>query len=430
MDYIEFSNSIKEKYPYYKDADNGELARKMLEKYPYYKDKVDTSNIDSDYQKKTEQMVGYPQNQPETYDKTAQVLFPRTSKTDPIIDPAKQQLASLGLDLLSLPGRVSMSGPRTYRQTSQDIISGKPVIESIKDIPRKIVENVSFIETPSEKGALTTASNIVEDIGRNPATIIPGPGRIGGTIAKIAPKLTLVARESVPAMVQGLGRVLAEGGTQVGIGESNRLAEGRDLGEGTPLEYGLEGGLGLGLGLVPGLRSWAKESAEKSAGKGINYKDYIMGGTPQSAEKSALGARDLMKNWMGKFYNPEKSIQDNAQVFVDLVEYNPNFSDLKNSDAVKSFFKSVNEQLPKTGSEYIPYLAANLVKNVPFVGKPAASAILASKAVEPFQNVPKTAVYSSLGRGLGSTLLQNLNAPEQDQVSRFRKFIGTDSTKQ
>ena len=38
MDYNEFSEKIKAKYPQYKDMDNKELAQKMVAKYPQYGD--------------------------------------------------------------------------------------------------------------------------------------------------------------------------------------------------------------------------------------------------------------------------------------------------------------------------------------------------------------------------------------------------------
>ena len=40
MNYIEFSQSIKNKYPQYKDIDDLELANKMIAKYPEYSEKV------------------------------------------------------------------------------------------------------------------------------------------------------------------------------------------------------------------------------------------------------------------------------------------------------------------------------------------------------------------------------------------------------
>ena len=40
LDYNEFAEKIKQKYPAYKDVDNYELATKMVEKYPEYKDQV------------------------------------------------------------------------------------------------------------------------------------------------------------------------------------------------------------------------------------------------------------------------------------------------------------------------------------------------------------------------------------------------------
>ena len=36
VDYIEFAEKIKEKYPQYKDVDSLTLAQKMVEKYPQY----------------------------------------------------------------------------------------------------------------------------------------------------------------------------------------------------------------------------------------------------------------------------------------------------------------------------------------------------------------------------------------------------------
>ena len=40
LDYNEFAEKIKQKYPAYEDVDNYELATKMVEKYPEYKDQV------------------------------------------------------------------------------------------------------------------------------------------------------------------------------------------------------------------------------------------------------------------------------------------------------------------------------------------------------------------------------------------------------
>lgn len=48
MNYIEFSNKIKIKYPEYKDIDDLELATKIVDKYPEYKDTVDFDKIEED----------------------------------------------------------------------------------------------------------------------------------------------------------------------------------------------------------------------------------------------------------------------------------------------------------------------------------------------------------------------------------------------
>lgn len=47
MDYNEFAQRIKNKYPEYKDMDNKELATKIIDKYPEYKSQVTFENIDS-----------------------------------------------------------------------------------------------------------------------------------------------------------------------------------------------------------------------------------------------------------------------------------------------------------------------------------------------------------------------------------------------
>ena len=41
IDYNEFAEKIKAKYPQYKDVDNYTLASKMVEKYPQYQGQVD-----------------------------------------------------------------------------------------------------------------------------------------------------------------------------------------------------------------------------------------------------------------------------------------------------------------------------------------------------------------------------------------------------
>lgn len=47
MDYNEFAQRIKNKYPEYKDMDNKELSEKIIAKYPEYKSQVTFENIDS-----------------------------------------------------------------------------------------------------------------------------------------------------------------------------------------------------------------------------------------------------------------------------------------------------------------------------------------------------------------------------------------------
>ena len=46
LDYNEFAEKIKAKYPEYKDVDNYTLASKMVEKYPEYAPQVDLKKKD------------------------------------------------------------------------------------------------------------------------------------------------------------------------------------------------------------------------------------------------------------------------------------------------------------------------------------------------------------------------------------------------
>ena len=63
MDYNEFANKIKEKYPDYSDMDNASLTRAMMSKFPEYSD-IDTSSMD----KQATQNTGYDYSSQEEYD--------------------------------------------------------------------------------------------------------------------------------------------------------------------------------------------------------------------------------------------------------------------------------------------------------------------------------------------------------------------------
>lgn len=60
MDYNEFANKVKEKYPDYADMSNEDLARAMMKKFPEYSD-IDTSGISSP------KSQGYAYSSPEEY---------------------------------------------------------------------------------------------------------------------------------------------------------------------------------------------------------------------------------------------------------------------------------------------------------------------------------------------------------------------------
>ena len=272
-------------------------------------------------------------------------------------------------------------------------------------------------ETPSEKGFIQTVSNVAEDIARHPATVIPGPGRVGGVVAKIAPELTLAAKEAVPAIVQGLGRVGAEGATQIGIGEVGRMSKGEESTTGDRI---LEGTLGTALGVVPGLRSWGKTASDKAVGDVLAYKASVSGKVPEKPLEETLRMTQEIKSQMGEFYNPNKSFIDNLRTFDDLVKFYPEFA----------------KQIPKEALETLQFVkdrTAGLKRNlglwdyvattIPFVKPAYIAGKSAKEGASLATNMGNYPIQSSIARGFGASLLDNLSRPAQDKVEQTKSKI-------
>ena len=381
------------------------------------------------YRKQTEQMIGYPRN--EMYDKTAQTLFPRTSKTNPIFDPAKQQLTSLGLDLVSLPGRHLASLSKAEKETIQDVVKGGSIIDALLNVPERYVESFGMTrnEPKLDDNLLDKGFNFFNDMARHPASIIPGPGRLGSVGSKLVeavrPGTMLAAREAIPAALQGLGRLAAESGTQVAIGEADRIAAGKDFGEGTGVEYGLEAGLGGLTGIIPGIRSFAKESVAKDIGNVYNYNLGVMGAdalpTRLQAEQKL---EQLLDNLIQQSNHPNikqmtqnVSLFDKARTVKEIIKKSPHYA---GNRQIGDFLNDILAgQI--TGS---PAKAATayLAGYVPIVGKPISNVVAASALAPALSNIPRNVQTSSLQRGLGATLLDNLeNDPKRDVTSTLKR---------
>lgn len=383
---------------------------------------------ESKMQKNQSPLSDYPRK--EIVEDTESAIFPRTSKLEEV-GPSKQRSASVGFDLLSLPGRTTMAVPRTVRELVVDSYNTNPekgYLENLREVlstvPSKFSDNLAMTETPSEKGFVKTAINVGEDIARHPATIIPGPGRIGGAIAKFAPELTLAARETVPAIVQGLGRVGAEGATQIGIGEVQRASTGEESSVGDIL---LEGTVGSATGLIPGLRSWGRGKADRTVGDIITQHKNLMGGELRGFSsdvgpiQNAEEMKGMLKEVMGGFYKPELSLTQNLNVYKMLAEKNPLFA--KDKDYAKPIIDVIENGLKDTRQTL--GIGDLIVSKLPIVGPAYIGGKTAEHASTVLSSLKNDPSKSSLVRGAGASLLQDLSRPAQDKVVQTQAQLDT-----
>lgn len=357
-------------------------------------------------------------------------VFPRTSKLDED-GLSKQRSASVGLDLLSLPGRTTMAVPRTVRDVLVDSYNTNPekgyfenVGEILTTIPSRFSDNLAMTETPSEKGFVKTAINVGEDAARHPATVIPGPGRIGTAIAKFAPELTLAAREFVPSVVQGIGRVGAEGATQIGIGEAQRASQDKETTAGDLL---LEGTVGSVTGLIPGLRSWGKGKSDQTVGDIITEHKNLIGGELRGFSQdvgpiqNAEEMKGMLREVMGSFYKPELSLTQNLNVYKMLAEKNPLF--VKDKEYAKPIMDVIENGLQNTKQNL--GIGDLIVSKLPIVGPAYIGGNTAEHASTVLSSLKNDPGKSSLSRGIGATLLQDLSRPAQDKVVQTQAQIDT-----
>ena len=190
----EFAESVKAKYPQYKDVDNAVLAQKMIEKYPQYKDKVSFENVEGVSEQPTEVVTPemeetgqrnqeqaapiYANERAESPTESAPVETPETVATTEVEDtevPTESQ-KELNTFFASMPEMKEMKGPdgELYFNTGKNIEKRVDETHSIDVISREEVDAIrETLEVPVEDPPMVptwqkgVASPVIEDASSN-----------------------------------------------------------------------------------------------------------------------------------------------------------------------------------------------------------------------------------------------------------------------
>lgn len=148
MDYNEFSEKIKTKYPEYKDIDNMELAQKMIAKYPKYQEQV-SFNVEKPQE----------QTQSKGIDLTPSGIINNTSQAvaDAILTPL-EMVKSKEKDPIKAYNAVA----KRNREVNQKIREEKPIMSGVKDLG---LDLVGYGLLPVAKGAGAFVKNAVTQGG-------------------------------------------------------------------------------------------------------------------------------------------------------------------------------------------------------------------------------------------------------------------------
>lgn len=191
MNYNEFAEKIKEKYPEYKDFDNKELSQKIIAKYPEYESKVTFDDIE-------------------------------TKKTNPVADFGKGVVQGLG----SLPTAIGAKVGNKLRP-----LVGKKELTQ-EEMQQKIKQNP-----------------IADIFGGKPET---GAGKVGYTIGNLAPAFLLPEVKAVQGagMLPKIANMGLTGAYQGGlVSGSDAIINNGDLGD-VAVGTAFGGGIGAGLPIV------------------------------------------------------------------------------------------------------------------------------------------------------------------------------------
>lgn len=233
--------------------------------------------------------------------KGVEAAFPRlTQNTTGKITPSEigKDLLRGSLDALSFGPRVTISGPQTLYQTIRDVANTGD-LNTLKNIPERVLENVKRTETPTGTGAL----GLAEDIARGPFIALPGAGQIGSgvvgaashipfgvgaKVASVAPKIGEAVGPRLGALAAGVGDIAM--GAGMGTAESVARNEGVD-----PLGSGIGGVLGSINPVLRGVKGVANLWSDKNVGKNIieHYQHDLLHGT----DEQKVTALQFLKNY-------------------------------------------------------------------------------------------------------------------------------------
>lgn len=285
MDYKEFSQKIKTKYPDYSDLSDEELTRKFMTKFPEYSD-IDTSKMSVNITEvKPSQSINQPiiPESPKTVGgqlldfgkKVATAVSPRVMTNPPKNGSASEfgrGLLSTGLDIASLAPRAIVSTMATPLDLVKDSYE-KGIIPAVLNQPSRFIENLGVTETPKGAGL----AGLVEDVARSPYLPIPGVGSMVPKTAGIIPKIA-----------GGLGDIAVG----AGMGTAESVAR---TGEVNPLGVSLGAVLGSINPVLRGVKGASNWWSDKNVGKNVieHYQHDLLHGT----EEQKVAALQFLKKY-------------------------------------------------------------------------------------------------------------------------------------
>jgi hypothetical protein len=223
MNYKEFAQKIKAKYPDYNDMDDQELAQKMVAKFPEYNDVTFEEAAASPAPEPAQSAVSGEQKQAGGLFASA---FPKTFEAQMEDKPYLQQVGSAIGDVFSLPAR-AVTSAATFAGAKAGGASNQQASEMYQE------------DLAKRKSDMGGVSGFIEDVVEDPALI---PSLAVGGPALGAGK-SLVANAGKAALFG-----LAEGATSAAVHQAERFGEtGKvNLGE-AAFETGLSGVMGGGM---------------------------------------------------------------------------------------------------------------------------------------------------------------------------------------
>jgi len=229
MNYLEFSQKVKAKYPQYSDMDDRELAEKMVAKFP-----TEYGDVTFDQTQQAAPQPTTPQ----------QAAFPRTMRAIEQGQPYLKQAMGAGLDLLSGPGRAAASTMAAPMQRPE-VHTGPGAKMTF---PTSDMDPEQIKQQAMESMAKLEGDGFLESIVRDPAT-----GAVMLTLPITGPMMA-AAKTAGPVFAAGA----IEGGASVAAHQAENVLAGKGI---DPLSATGE----MTLSMLPGLASVVGKKALAAA---------------------------------------------------------------------------------------------------------------------------------------------------------------------